>query len=219
MPALATGRVRYVGEPIAAVAAVSAEIAERAAAAIEVEFDPLPTVFEPEAALAARRADPAPGLGELHGSAGAGTRGQRREPCADPARRCRGGLRRLLQGLRAPFHARRSCIPATPSRAPRRRGGKATAHVTVWSNGQLPYEVQATLADILQLPVPHIRVLVPGVGGGFGGKLRIGVEHYRRAAGARDRAAGAHDRKLRGGTDRRPSAPGLADRAAHRCQP
>jgi CO/xanthine dehydrogenase Mo-binding subunit len=49
--------------------------------------------------------------------------------------------------------------------------------VTVWSNTQLPFDVQNTLAEILQLPPSKIRVVVPGVGGGFGGKLRVGVEH------------------------------------------
>src|SRR5205814_10605333 len=50
--------------------------------------------------------------------------------------------------------------------------------VTVWSNTQLPFEVQNTLAEILQTPPSKIRVVVPGIGGGFGGKLRVGVEHF-----------------------------------------
>ncbi len=49
--------------------------------------------------------------------------------------------------------------------------------VTVWSNTQLPFEIQSTLAEILQIPPSKIRVIVPGIGGGFGGKLRVGVEH------------------------------------------
>src|SRR5205814_7753745 len=39
--------------------------------------------------------------------------------------------------------------------------------VTVWSNTQLPFEVQNTLAEILQTPPSKIRVVVPGIGGGF----------------------------------------------------
>ena len=50
--------------------------------------------------------------------------------------------------------------------------------VTVWSNTQLPFEVQNTLAEILQTPPSKIRVVAPGIGGGFGGKLRVGVEHF-----------------------------------------
>jgi CO/xanthine dehydrogenase Mo-binding subunit len=49
--------------------------------------------------------------------------------------------------------------------------------VTVWSNTQLPFEAQNTLAEILETPPSKIRVIVPGIGGAFGGKLRVGVEH------------------------------------------
>src|SRR5438093_1460825 len=53
-----------------------------------------------------------------------------------------------------------------------------SGQVTVWSNTQLPFEIQNTLAEILVLPPSKIRVIVPGIGGGFGGKLRVGVEHF-----------------------------------------
>jgi CO/xanthine dehydrogenase Mo-binding subunit len=54
----------------------------------------------------------------------------------------------------------------------------AAGQVTVWSNTQLPFEVQNTLAEILELPPSSIRVIVTAIGGGFGGKLRVGVEHF-----------------------------------------
>ena len=54
----------------------------------------------------------------------------------------------------------------------------SSGQVTVWSNTQLPFDVQATLADILATVPSKVRIIVPGVGGGFGGKLRIGVEHF-----------------------------------------
>src|SRR5207244_6997380 len=54
----------------------------------------------------------------------------------------------------------------------------SAGQVTVWSNTQLPFEIQSTLSEILQVPVSKVRVVVPGVGGGFGGKLRVGVEHF-----------------------------------------
>jgi len=54
----------------------------------------------------------------------------------------------------------------------------SSGQVTVWSNTQLPFDVQATLADILAIAPSKVRIIVPGVGGGFGGKLRIGVEHF-----------------------------------------
>src|SRR5205085_2125351 len=54
----------------------------------------------------------------------------------------------------------------------------SAGQVTVWSNTQLPFEIQSTLSEILQVAPSKVRVVVPGVGGGFGGKLRVGVEHF-----------------------------------------
>src|ERR1700730_18388827 len=54
----------------------------------------------------------------------------------------------------------------------------SSGQVTVWSNTQLPFDVQATLADILAIAPSKVRIIVPGVGGGFGGKLRSRVEHF-----------------------------------------
>ena len=50
-PVMARGRVRYVGEAVAAVAAESPLIAKRALAAINVVYEPLPAVFDPDAAI------------------------------------------------------------------------------------------------------------------------------------------------------------------------
>ena len=50
--------------------------------------------------------------------------------------------------------------------------------VIVWSNTQLPFDMKNMLAEVLDLPASKVRVIVPGIGGGFGGKLRVGVEHY-----------------------------------------
>ncbi|MDB5876416.1 MAG: hypothetical protein JWQ07_5858, partial [Ramlibacter sp.] len=49
---LAQDRVRFVGHPVAAIAATSVEIAEQALAAIEIDYEPLPAIFDPEEALA-----------------------------------------------------------------------------------------------------------------------------------------------------------------------
>jgi len=73
-PLLATDRVRYVGEPVAAVVAESRAAAEDAAPLVEVEYDPLPAVVDPEAALSGtvRLHDHLPGnvLFRWHGRGG-----------------------------------------------------------------------------------------------------------------------------------------------------
>jgi len=186
MPALATDRVRYIGEPVAAVAATSVEIAERAVAAIEAEFEPLPAVFEPEAALA-------PDAPLLHPDwaryqalpilARAGN-------VASHSRIHHGDVAAAFaQCFRVYEHRFTTPVVHAGYTEPRAATARweGDGSLTVWSNGQLPYEVQATLADILQLPVSLIRVLVPGIGGGFGGKLRIALEHH---AALLSRAAG-----------------------------
>lgn len=186
MAALAAERVRYVGEPIAAVAATSAEIAEHAAAAIQAEFDPLPAVFDPEAALA-------PDAPLLHPEWARYTALPvlaRQGNMASHSRIHHGDVEAVFaQCFRVYQHRFTTPVVHAGYTEPRAATARweGDGSLTVWSNGQLPYEVQATLADILQLPVSRIRVLVPGVGGGFGGKLRIALEHHAallaRAAG------------------------------------
>ena len=186
MPVLARDRVRYIGEPVAAVAAVSAEIAERAVAAIRAEFEPLPTVFEPEAALA----EDAPLLHSDWPSYAALPVLARQGNVASHSRIQHGDVEAAFASCYRVYEHRFSTPVVhagyTEPRAATARW-EGDGRLTVWSNGQLPYEVQATLADILQLPVSQIRVIIPATGGGFGGKLRIGLEHYAallaRAAG------------------------------------
>jgi len=173
----ATDEVRFVGHPIAAVAATTLEIAERALAAIAVEIEPLEPVYDPEAALA----ENAP---LLH----ADWQSYKVLPFIARDRNIAGRSRMRHGDVEAAFaqsqrvYENRFTTPlqhagyTEPRAAVAAWDGNGT--LTVWSNAQLPYEVQATLSDILELPPSQIRVVVPGIGGGFGGKLRIGVEHF-----------------------------------------
>ena len=186
MPVLARDRVRYIGEPVAAVAAVNAEIAERAVAAIRAEFEPLPTVFEPQAALA----EDAPLLHPDWPSYAALPVLARHGNVASHSCIQHGDVEAAFADCyRVYEHQFGTPVVHAGYTEPRAATARweGDGRLTIWSNGQLPYEVQATLADILQLPVSQIRVIIPATGGGFGGKLRIGLEHYAallaRAAG------------------------------------
>ncbi|HEX2886953.1 xanthine dehydrogenase family protein molybdopterin-binding subunit [Vineibacter terrae] len=173
----ATDTVRFVGHPLAAVAADTLEIAEQALSAIVVELEPLPPLFDPEAALA-------PGAPLLHPDwqdyvalpviareGNVAGRSRMRHGDVEAA---------FAQAHRVYEHRFTTALQHAGYTEPRAASAAwdSTGVLTVWSNGQLPFEVQATLADILELPVSRIRVVVPGIGGGFGGKLRIGVEHF-----------------------------------------
>ena len=173
----ATDRVRYVGQPLAAVAASTLEAAEAAVAAIDVAYEPLPPVLDLVAALA-------PGAPLIH----EGWEGYTAIPIlhregnvCNRARIVVGDVERGFEEADHVFeHRFRTSMVHQGYTEPRAAvaAWDSGGQVTVWSNTQLPFEVQNTLAEILELPPSRIRIVVPGVGGGFGGKLRVSVEHF-----------------------------------------
>ncbi len=173
----ARSRVRYVGQPVAAVAASTPEAADAALAAIEVVYEPLPAVLDLDAALA-------PGAPLVH----EGWEDYTAIPIlhrdgnvCNRARIMLGDVERGFEEADRIFEHRFTTSMVhqgyTEPRAAVAQWDSADT-VTVWSNTQLPFEVQNTLAEILAMPPGKIRVIVPGIGGGFGGKLRVGVEHF-----------------------------------------
>ena len=176
-PVFAADVVRYVGQPVAAVAAVTLEAAEAALAAIEAQYEPLPPVLDLAAALA-------PGAPLVH----EGWRDytaipilQRDGNVCNRARIVVGDVERGWVEADHVFEQRFTTAMVHQGYTEPRAAVAAwdsSGQVTVWSNTQLPFDVQATLADILATVPSKVRIIVPGVGGGFGGKLRIGVEHF-----------------------------------------
>ena len=173
----ARDRIRFAGQPLAAVAAVSPDAVAAALAAIDVVCEPLPPVVDVAAALA-------PGAPLVHeGWAGYTALPilHREGNVCNRARIVVGDVERGFEEADRIFEHRfttRSVHQGyTEPRAAVAQWDSA-GQVTVWSNTQLPFEVQSTLSEILQLPPSRVRIIVPGVGGGFGGKLRIGVEHF-----------------------------------------
>jgi len=173
----ARGKVRYVGQPVAAVAATTPEAAEAALAAIEVVYEPLPAVFDLDAALAPG----APLIHEEWASYTAIPILHRDGNVCNRARIVVGDVERGFEEADRIFeHRFRTGMVHQGYTEPRAAvaAWDSSDQVTVWSNTQLPFEVQSTLAEILQMAPSKIRVVVPGIGGGFGGKLRVGVEHF-----------------------------------------
>jgi CO/xanthine dehydrogenase Mo-binding subunit len=173
----AQGKVRYVGQPVAAVAATTPEAAEAALAAIEVVYEPLPAVLDLEAALAPG----APLVHEEWASYTAIPILHRDGNVCNRARIVVGDVERGWEEADRIFeHRFRTGMVHQGYTEPRAAVAQwdSSGTVTVWSNTQLPFEVQNTLAEIFQMPPSKIRVVVPGIGGGFGGKLRVGVEHF-----------------------------------------
>jgi CO/xanthine dehydrogenase Mo-binding subunit len=173
----ARDKVRYVGQPVAAVAAVTLEAAEAAAATVEVTYEPLPPVLDLAAALALG----APLVHEDWRAYTAIPILHRDGNVCNRARIITGDLERGWAEADRVFEHRFTTAMVHQGYTEPRAAVAAwdsAGQVTVWSNTQLPFEIQNTLAEILQVSPGRIRVIVPGIGGGFGGKLRVGVEHF-----------------------------------------
>jgi CO/xanthine dehydrogenase Mo-binding subunit len=176
---LASERVRYAGEPVAAVAATSQEAAEEAARAVLVDYETLTAVFDAEEALA----DGAPLLFEHRPPLREEYRG-RIQPGPASSNIC--SHFRLVRGDPAEGFARSHRIFEDTFRSPAAQHVPLEPHVTVaafeagsltlWSSTQMPHTVRAELAELFGLPQTRVRVIVPSVGGGFGSKGSLRLE-------------------------------------------
>ncbi len=176
---IAFDRVRYRGEPVAAVAADTVETARRACDLIRVEYEELPAYFTAEAALAGDAVaihDHRPGNVERHveheigdveaGFAEADLVHETRYRCAEVCQ-----VQTEPHAALAEFDAERD-------------------ELTVRASTQVPYYVHLMLSKILKMPQSRIRVIKPFLGGGFGCRTEaLNVEMIaallaRRARGA-----------------------------------
>ena len=161
--ALAVDKVRYVGEPVAAVAAVDEATAEEAARLVEVDYEPLPARMSLEEALAhpePRIHDYGP-FGNVHRLSSLEF-GDVESGFAE-AEVVREDLFFFEGNTHAPLEPHCALAWWDP-------GAKK---LTVWSSHQGPHYLHRGLAKALGLEEHQVRVVVPAVGGGFGGKLDI----------------------------------------------
>jgi len=188
---LARDVVRYQGEPVAAVAADTRDAAREACRRIRVEYDELPAVFDPRDAMAADAPLVHPDLASYDHMRGVffpkpGTN------VAHHQKIRKGDVRASLAAAdvrieasfynppvqHVPMETHASIAQALPE-----------SRVEIWTSSQSPYTVRHLLSACLGLPHAAIRVHVPYVGGGFGGKAGLGLEPLAtvlsRAAGGR----------------------------------
>lgn len=168
-PLLARDKVRYAGEPLAAVAADREFIAEDALDRIEVEYEDLPPVLDVESALTpgaplvhegldkykVQGAKPAPGTNILH---------QAGFEVGDVDSAMRQADVVVEDEFRFPMVYHYAMEPHTTIARTDQDG------VTLWTSTQSPFSVRDTVARIFGLPVNRVRVFAPFVGGGFGSK-------------------------------------------------
>src|SRR5579864_79721 len=162
MPVLAADRVRYMGEPVAVVAAATPQLAHEAAELVAVDYEELPGVFDVEAARAAG----APRVHEV-----GNTLVSWQIHCGD-ADAALAAADVVIEGEYRSQHVEHAYL-------------EPEAGVGWLENGVLTLRVStqviehaATIASILGLPQSKIRVIAAYMGGGFGGKEDMTVEPY-----------------------------------------
>jgi 4-hydroxybenzoyl-CoA reductase alpha subunit len=158
--ALALDRVRFVGDPVAAVAAADEEIAERALEHIEVTYEPLPAIMTIEEALTpddVRIHDYGDGPANVH------------KMVALEFGDVEGGFREAAHVREDVLYYEGSThLPMEQHAAV--ASYEADGKLTVWSSTQTPHYLHRALAKVLEYPAGRIRVIATPVGGGFGGK-------------------------------------------------
>ena len=163
---LATDKVRHVGDPVAVVVAETRYAAYDAAALVEVEYEPLPAVVDPEAALA----DGAPLLFEEFGT-NLAHRMVRDGGNVEEAFRA---AERVV-ALRVVNQRQLPSPLETHGSVAEWRVGRAgdSGELTLWASTQIPHALRTRLAGLLDVPENKVRVIAPDVGGGFGNKVDI----------------------------------------------
>jgi aerobic carbon-monoxide dehydrogenase large subunit len=162
---LAEDRVYFVGHAVAVTVAADPYVARDAIDAIEVDYDPLPVVTNPEEALKSGTPLTHPELGTniafTHSIAGG--------DIDDAFRRADRVIKHRL------YHQRLTPMPIEP------RAVVASYHagegtLTLWSATQVPHLLRTLLPAMIGVPENKLRIVAPEVGGGFGAKLNVYAE-------------------------------------------
>ncbi|NIM58053.1 MAG: molybdopterin-dependent oxidoreductase [Candidatus Aminicenantes bacterium] len=158
---LARSKVRYIGEPVAAVAAVDEDTAEEAQDLIEVEYESLPAVFDPLEAIKE-------GAPQIHEHAEQNINVTRHIEWGDVEEGFKKAdyIREDRFRVSSQAHVCMETHNAVASYTPE---GK----LTVWTSTQSHYYIKVLLADILGLKENDIRVISRYTGGGFGSKFEL----------------------------------------------
>jgi carbon-monoxide dehydrogenase large subunit len=159
-PLLAEGRVRFAGEPVAAVVAEDEYRAEDAAELIGLDLDPLPALVDPVAACE-------PGAPLLHDDAGTNVLYDARFDSGDVDATFGRAAVVIEREFRNPRYSAAPMENRGVVAAPNGRG------VIVWSSTQAPHRLASIVAELLGLDLDRVRVVCPDVGGGFGQKAHV----------------------------------------------
>ena len=168
--------VRFEGDIVAAVAALTPEIARQAAALVDVELEPLPVVSDFANALADGTPLVHPGWESYEGDEALGRHGN----LLGFSTVVKGDVDAALAAADVVVEGHYVTdpvqgVPIEPRAIVAEWQGD---RVTVWSSTQVPYAARAGVARTLEIPESHVRVVVPLLGGGFGAKCDFHFEGH-----------------------------------------
>lgn len=163
---LARDKVRYIGDEVAAVAAIDEDAAEEALSLIQVDYEELPAVFDPVEALKE-------GAPLLHDNAPGNVAGHFKMDFGDvdAAFAASDFVREDRFVTAAVTHCPLEGHAAVAS-------WEAGGRLTLWTSTQNPFLVRRNIARTLKIPDHKLRLVVPPVGGGFGGKIEAMANEF-----------------------------------------
>jgi len=170
-------RVRYVGDPVAAVAAVTEAIAEQAVDLIEVEYEPLPGVFDPEFGATPEAPLLHPGLASyevpnfIFPEPGTNISNHFRIRKGDVDQAFPQCDVIVERAYKIP-HIQH--VPIEPHVAVAR--AEESGKITLWGSSQSPFAQRNLIAKSLGISQSDMQVIAPYVGGGFGCKAGVSME-------------------------------------------
>jgi CO/xanthine dehydrogenase Mo-binding subunit len=178
-PILAIDKVRYVGEPVAAVAAVDLDAAQAAVDAIQVEYDEIPAVFTLDDALADGAAlvhEEPPRTGQTFADVIIDAK-----PGTNICNHFKLRKGDVDAGFAEADHVFEHVFTSPPVQHVPMETHACVAdvrdgRVTVWAGAQIPFVVRSQLAEIFGIPQTRVRVIVPTLGGGYGAKCYPKIE-------------------------------------------
>jgi len=176
---VAAEKVRFVGEPVAAVAAVGEERADEALSLIKVEYEELPAVFDEEEALKPGSPlvhDPRPQLDPAFSSL-VGNLSDAGNICSHFKLR-HGDVERGFAEADFVFEDtfRSPAVQHVPLEPHVTVAHYANGKLTIWTSTQMPHAIRAQMASLFNLPLTRVRVITQTLGGGFGSKGSLRLE-------------------------------------------
>ena len=156
--AFAVDKVNYVGDDVAAVAAIDEQTAKEALELIKVDYEELPALLDPfvsmqEGAPLIHKEYPRNICQEVHNGAGDTARGFEDSYIVRTDR----FMNRKSDGA---FMEPQACLASVD----------LSGNLTLWTSTQVSHYVQRAVAMVLEMPIEKVRVIAPNVGGGFGVK-------------------------------------------------